>query len=185
MAINSQKSEIEKKKQERARIKEHLKKMHLVSKSSMGNTLFYIGLDKESDLYKKKMNFEEQIELTERDFTNGNFWQLKGCYNTRGYYWNHYGPSAEQFFFNAYLVENNKPEIIKFYFDEQYKELDSFLKSFEDVFQSDFDFPVGGVDIIIDEIISLKITSDKDFSESIRRLVNFATSDLFNHNGIS
>lgn len=185
MTINSQKSEIEKKKQERARIKEHLKKMHIVSKSSMGNTIFYIGLDKESDFPDKKMNFEKQIELTQRDFTNGKFWQLNGNYNIKGFYWNHCGPSAEQFFFNVYLIENSNPEIMKFYFDEQYKELDSFLQSFEDVFQSDFDFPVGGVDIIIDEIVSLKITPTEAYSENIKRLINFTITDLFNYNGIS
>jgi hypothetical protein len=182
-ASNSQIIAIEKKRKERDKITKYLEGMNIVSKSSMGNVAFYTGIKKDIDLYSKK-NFERQFIISKRDFTGYKYWQLKDNFTIRGYYWNHCGPSVEEFFLNAYIVKNDTPEIVNISFDEQHKNLEIFASSLIEVCQTDFDFPLSGMDIIIDEIISIKITPDDTYRGNIKKLINFLYSSLFNYDGI-
>jgi hypothetical protein len=180
---NSQIIAIKKKRKERDRINRYLEEMKIVSKTSRGNVAYYTGIKKDISLHTKK-NFERQFIIKKRNFNGCKYLQLKDEFTIKGYYWNHSGPSAEDFFLNAYIIKNDTPEIVNISFDEQYKNLEMFASSLIEICQTAFDFPLSGMDIIIDEIISTKITPDDAYKDNIKKLINFIFSALFNYDAI-
>jgi len=165
-------------------IRRWLNEMRLVSKSSAGNKFFCIDVAELDDHKTLKPDLGKKVVISRELRPEEKSLALQNDFFIRGYFWNHYGPSKEDLFLSAKLLRKTENREINISFNEEDEVNEVILHAFAGVANEDFDFPLGGFEIFVEQVIASRVISADNYARNTRALLNYLVADLFNFDGL-
>ena len=143
-----------------------------------GNELFRIGIAPFEKEVSLPINVNKTIPIQQGQFTGSFFYRLNRSAISQGFFWKHNGPTADLYYFKVMMIKKTDDTNISYFSNEQ-KGADIFYNALESACYEDFDYPLLGFDILVDEVACKRFAlSEAALLSQVTLLLNFALSRM-------